>query len=492
MDAVLILDTSGSMTEYNLRANKQILTYAKEAAQAFVNQAMSLNEDYRVGLGEFNDTSRQILGLTDQTGMTTIRNSIWGLTGGGQTNVAAGFELGARILRNEARPNARRMLLLFSDGVHNTGSKDPVAAGYEAQMGSNGIPTDIYTIGMVGALSEAERVQIRKVLDQPYAVRYIEIDGERDLEGVFYVFGAISGNAMQSHNILRITGCTEVELAKTSTGELLSSANRMFQASFGSLYVTQDGYDKIFMLENDSYSLRIAGGKTGGNLGINMEVLDGRGVVARDIKHYRMYGTPGTRLTVNLSFGDGGFTLHDSSFNPLDPNAIDPFTGRVHTADVEPANGFLTRGKSTVYSAPSGKSAKIGTVSQGIRYKDEFRVLWSDGNWYYIEYDLGVGSGPRNGVKRGYIERQNVEIVDGWVPVMFSLDNPAQIDYRVDLVSIPFNYGTKITVVRTMKESEWVTVINYWNAPNGYAYAYVQYGSSSSAERGYVAMDALR
>lgn len=491
MDAVLILDTSGSMSEYNLRANKQILTYAKEAAQAFIDQALKNNINYRVGLGVFNSSATSIMELTDVSGIDTLRSAIWRLGANGQTNISAGFDLGAQMLRDQGRPNARHMLLLFSDGVHNTGGVDPVTAGWAAQQGSGGVHTDIYTIGMVGALSEPEREQIRKVLNQPYAVRYIEIDGEKDLEGVFYLLGSVSGNSLSSYNVLRVTGCTEIELTNTATGERLGSMSNAFQASFGSLYVTTDGYEKIFFLSEDTYQLRVAGGKTGGRINIHMETLDGKGVVTQDIRHYQLdNGNPGTRLIATLSFTNDMFQLSDMSFNPLDPNAIDPFTGQIADVEIEPANGFLTRGKADVYSAPSSKSTKVGSVGQGERYKDEFRVIWSDGNWYFIEYDLGTGN-TRNGVKRGYVEKTNVEIVDGWVPQMFSLGISAELKKGTELTAMPYNFGSEIKVVRNMKEGDKVTIITYYNAPDGYAYAYVEYGSGSKAERGYLLASAV-
>jgi len=327
MDAILVIDTSGSMGDVSLRSGKRILSFATDAAQVFIDQAFAYNANYRVGLAAFNSGARQLHSLVFKDETEGLRGALLGTQADGRTNIAAGFDTASEMLQREGRTDARQIIVLFSDGMHNE-SGDPIRSGEAAMRDSQGIARDIYTVGLVGALTEEERRQIRLNLDQPYAVRYIEIDDEQQIEGAFYLLGlaASGGDPEQRINTVRVRGAASVQLMDASTGELLSSASPNRSSSFGSLHMTSDNYEAIYDLKKGTYRLQISGGDVR-TIGIIMETLDGRAVTVSQGANLRFNGNEGTRILADLSFDDSSFTLQYLSFDPYTYVGPDPFTG---------------------------------------------------------------------------------------------------------------------------------------------------------------------
>lgn len=367
MDAILMMDTSGSMSAASARTGKEILSYAKEAASAFVNQAFAWNENYRIALGTFDSSAREVQKMVGKESVDELHHSITGMRAYGQTNVAAGFDVASDMLDEQGRSDARQIIVLFSDGIHNC-SGDPVHSGEAAMTGENGVQRDIYTVGLVGALNEDGKKQVRAILDQPYAVRYIEIDDKEQIEGTFYLLGlaSASGDLDKRIRVLRVRGARYVELMNKRTGEVLTAEGQCY-ASFGSVYTTSDNYEVIYVLDEGSYSLRVFGGDVR-TIGIQMETMDGRAVTVSQGADLRFNGNAGTRLSAELSFEDNSFELTDESFDPYTYKGTDPFTGeyyepeyelKVATGIANLPNGGLVSQRSTGYTASVPNEANM-------------------------------------------------------------------------------------------------------------------------------------
>ena len=359
MDAVLVLDTSGSMSAASARTGKEILTYAKEAASAFIDQAFMWNENYQIALATFDSDARQIQEMVGKQGVEDLRRAVASMSANGQTNVASGFDKASAILDAQGRADARQIIVLFSDGIHNCDG-DPVRSGQMATLGHNGQKRDIYTVGLVGALNEDGKKQVRAILDQPYAVRYIEIDDKEQIEGTFYVLAlaANSGDPEERIRVLRIRGAGYVEVRRKGTGEVLTAQSGE-SASFGTVYQTSDNYEVIYVLDEGDYELRVFGDEVR-TIGIQMETMNGRAVSVAQVADLRFNGNAGTRLSAELSFADNSFELRDDSFDPYTYEGTDPFTGEYYAPEYEakvPAgianlpNGGLVSQRQAGYSA---------------------------------------------------------------------------------------------------------------------------------------------
>lgn len=367
MDAVLMMDTSGSMGSRSAHRNKMIISYAQEAAEVFIKQAFSGSTDARVALGTFASSARGLQDMTAKDDIASLHSAVNGIRVGGQTNIADGFARASQMLDESGRKDARQVLVLFSDGIHNC-EGDPVDAGKQAMTGKNGSQRDIYTVGLVGALSDTEKRKVRTILDRSYAVRYIEIDEEEQIEGAFYLLGLAASDGDPEHRIhtLRVRGAGRVEVTDKHTGEVLASG-QTDRCSFGSLYMAGGDYEAIYLLNEGEYDLRVYGEDVR-TIGIVMETIDGRAVSVSKPADLRFNGDAGTRLSAQFSFVDGTFDLEDQSFDPYTYHGNDPFTGKYYAPRYELKvasgianlpNGGLVSQRSNGYSASVPNEANM-------------------------------------------------------------------------------------------------------------------------------------
>jgi Mg-chelatase subunit ChlD len=107
---------------------------AVNAVNSFLNLLSQTGHEERVGLASYSDKSKEEVKLTPvyseiQAALALHTNSFQG----GSTNIGDGILTGAKIMADKktARPWATRVLIVLTDGIHNTGT-DPIYAAYQA------------------------------------------------------------------------------------------------------------------------------------------------------------------------------------------------------------------------------------------------------------------------------------------------------------------------------------------------------------------------
>ncbi|WP_419194233.1 VWA domain-containing protein [Novipirellula herctigrandis] len=104
------------------------------AVQEFLNIMQTSSHDERVSLCTYSTKSATDVKLTDDYASITAEMQDHSLKfDGGYTNIGAGILEGAAALSDKklARPWASRILILMSDGIHNTGT-EPIPASQQA------------------------------------------------------------------------------------------------------------------------------------------------------------------------------------------------------------------------------------------------------------------------------------------------------------------------------------------------------------------------
>ncbi len=116
IDAVLVLDSSGSMR------HTDPLRLRVPAAKLFISL---LGSGDRVGVISFSGRAWPVIGLTAVIGASDRRRLFQAVdkisSRGAFTNLYAALEAGRRMLAKQARPGARRYLILMSDGRMDVG-----------------------------------------------------------------------------------------------------------------------------------------------------------------------------------------------------------------------------------------------------------------------------------------------------------------------------------------------------------------------------------
>ncbi len=138
-DATLtfVIDTSGSMDrDDRLGLVKQSLTILVD----------ELNDDDRVAIVTYSDTSGVVLEPTRVSNRATILDAIDGLETGGSTNLESGLREGYDLARSAFNEDGINRVIIASDGVANAGITDVDDLGrFIREDADNGI--DLVTVG---------------------------------------------------------------------------------------------------------------------------------------------------------------------------------------------------------------------------------------------------------------------------------------------------------------------------------------------------------
>ena len=115
VDVVLVIDTSGSMTEPDVSPDR--MAAARNAAKEFVAQMDLESGRDRVAVASFSSTATLLQPLTNDP--ATVNAAIDGLTATGATIMRRGYYEGIRHLKQEGRPGAVKAVILMGDGDWN-------------------------------------------------------------------------------------------------------------------------------------------------------------------------------------------------------------------------------------------------------------------------------------------------------------------------------------------------------------------------------------
>jgi Mg-chelatase subunit ChlD len=126
IDAMLVIDRSGSMGRNNVAPGVTRMQAAKNAAKTFVTKINAGSD--RVGLVSYSYENSVTLDAPLGTDFTTINSRINGLTDGGGTAMREGFRIAIQELVSNPKPSAVRAVILMTDGNWNNGGS-PLAVG---------------------------------------------------------------------------------------------------------------------------------------------------------------------------------------------------------------------------------------------------------------------------------------------------------------------------------------------------------------------------
>lgn len=113
----MVIDHSGSMGSENK------LQKAQEAARCYID---SLSDEEWASIGAFSSSGRPIVNLLQvKTGKERLKQGVFTLSASTSTNIGAGLEVGLNQLFSAKHQPKEQIILLLSDGMHNTGQLWP-------------------------------------------------------------------------------------------------------------------------------------------------------------------------------------------------------------------------------------------------------------------------------------------------------------------------------------------------------------------------------
>jgi hypothetical protein len=142
VNAILVFDRSGSMSELGFRGDKTKIQEAREAAALFID-LLRTDRTHQAGLATFSTTSSLDFALAPISpankdtliGPAPARNAgvIGGITPGGSTTIGGGLHQGQGALPAPGTSSNLPAILLLTDGLENT---PPLIADVEGELAS--------------------------------------------------------------------------------------------------------------------------------------------------------------------------------------------------------------------------------------------------------------------------------------------------------------------------------------------------------------------
>ncbi len=151
-DIYLVIDVSGSM------ADQSKITFAKNAATEFVNAfQLDNSSDYRIGLISFEARVNTLAKLTDDP--SGLKDAISLLHAEGDTAMGDAIRTADDLFAQETGSDARKTVLLLTDGISNTGM-NPITAAQNAKVSgltiftvAYGNDADISTLNQIATMT---------------------------------------------------------------------------------------------------------------------------------------------------------------------------------------------------------------------------------------------------------------------------------------------------------------------------------------------------
>ena len=169
IDAMLILDRSGSMDEKLIDDPYPKIDYLRNASKYFVD---SLNmSTARVGVSSFSTTARLDTPLTNDS--AAVKNAIGNLVADGRTNMGQSIELAIGEFEQHRRSESSWVAIIISDGVPNEGrngeDSDQKGQQYATEEADelSAMDVDIYTIGL-GSKSNFNETFLKQIQTDGY------------------------------------------------------------------------------------------------------------------------------------------------------------------------------------------------------------------------------------------------------------------------------------------------------------------------------------
>jgi Mg-chelatase subunit ChlD len=170
VDVVLVMDTSSSMREASGSGTK--LQAAQEAARVFLDQLQWTAD--RAAIVAFDKGARREMGLTGDR--AALERALDGLATSRGTHIDLGLAESGRTLVDEARDDAKPVVILLTDGLNNNGP-DPVLSE-AAKLHQAGVL--VYTIGLGANVDSALLSSVATTPDG-----YFESPTADDLEAIY-------------------------------------------------------------------------------------------------------------------------------------------------------------------------------------------------------------------------------------------------------------------------------------------------------------------
>ncbi|MEA3421579.1 MAG: VWA domain-containing protein, partial [Acidobacteriota bacterium] len=145
----LVIDHSGSM------GSEKKLQKAQEAARCYID---SISEEEWASIAAFSSSGHTVVELLPiKTGRERLKQGVFSLSAATNTNIGAGLEVGLNQLFSAKKEPKEPIILLLSDGMHNTGKLWPWVEECKRKQ------VKVYTVAFG---SDADQVTLCKIAHQ--------------------------------------------------------------------------------------------------------------------------------------------------------------------------------------------------------------------------------------------------------------------------------------------------------------------------------------